>query len=615
MFRYVALIWDASDPSRQASAARWARRLTQASSDWSMVLNAPGLQVFCRTGPLKGALAVYPLARGLGVVLGTVFRRSSHSDDTGMTHDPSFSDEETDKIVASRGRLLMERYWGRYVSFITTAGQDPTWVVKDPTGRLPCFVTQSGGVSIVFSYMPDCVALGCAPFKINWNYIAARIALGAGRPEDTGIEDVSEVCGGECLEFRAGGLSRHLYWDPNNLFTRGVVEDPEIAARSLRAMTKACVHAWASTHDTFLHRLSGGLDSSIVLACLSDAPSRPRIVCLTYYRSGGASDERPWARLAAQRGGFEHIEYARDPQIDFGALSRMKASASPPLTSSFLETDSLEGQLTAQYHATAISSGDGGDSLFGSTAARYALLDYVRRRGVRPTLLRLASDVALMRNQSVWKVLSATLHHAIFNRDREDTNDLRKARKLASSQMQEPLLAASASFDHRWFRSGRLPPGARQILSFLTMPDLFYPPLSDPDQGGAESVFPLLSQPLVELCVSIPSYIHFDQGRDRGLTRRAFADDVPAPILARSWKDRVQGFPEEILRANLPYFREMLLEGILVKERYLDRGALETTLSGRTIKDTASVGEILDHVLVETWLRCWINPGSAQAVA
>ncbi len=181
--------------------------------------------------------------------------------------------------------------------------------------------------------------------------------------------------------------------------------------------------------------------------------------------------------------------------------------------------------------------------------------------------------------------------------------------------MREPLLAVRSSFDHRWFRSGRLAPGAREILSFLTLPDLFYPPLCDPDQGGAESVFPLLSQPLVELCVSIPSYIHFDQGRDRGLARRAFADDVPAPILARSWKDRVQGFPEEILRANLPYFREMLLDGVLVKERYLDRGAVETTLSGKTIKDTASVGEILDHVLVETWLRFWINPGSAQAAA
>src|SRR5262249_55430834 len=157
--------------------------------------------------------------------------------------------------------------------------------------------------------------------------------------------------------------------------------------------------------------------------------------------------------------------------IDFGALARMKASASPPLTSSFLETDNLEGQITARYQATAISSGDGGDSLFGSSAACHAVMDYVRRRGGRPALLRLASDVALLRNQSVWNVLSATLRHALVNRDHDDTNALREARKLASAQMREPLLARQKSFAHRWFRSGRLPRSASEILSFLTLPD------------------------------------------------------------------------------------------------------------------------------------------------
>jgi asparagine synthase (glutamine-hydrolysing) len=615
MFRYFGLIWNPSNPTCTASAARLARRLRDSSTEWNVVLNAPGLQVSCRTGRPMSALTVYPLTDRSGVVLGTVFRRSNGNGQEGMAHNAAFNQEETAKILSTRGRLLIDGYWGRYVAFIGNDVAGTTWVLKDPTGRLPCFVAACAGVSLVFSYMPDCVELGALPFKIDWSYVAARIALGSGRPDDTGIEGVSEVCGGECLEFHSGRQARHLYWNPATFLSGEAIEDPLLAARSLRATTKACVHAWASTHDTFLHRLSGGLDSSIVLSCLADAPSRPRIRCLTYYRQGGASDERPWARLAAQRSGCELVEYARDPHIDFSALSRMRLSASPPLTSSFLETDGFERQLTAQYHATAISTGDGGDSLFGSTSARFSVLDYVRRHGLRPALLLLASDVALLRNQSVWKVLSKTLRYALFNGDREDAIHLRDARKLACAEIREPVLAKRSSFGHPWFRSGRLPPAANEILAFLTIPDLFYPPLFSPDNVGAESIFPLLSQPLVELCVAIPSYVLFDQGRDRGLARRAFADDVPGPILARTWKDRVQGFPEEILRANLAYFRELLLDGTLVKERYLDRGALESTLSGRTIKETASVGEILDHVLVEAWLQSWILRNGARAVA
>jgi asparagine synthase (glutamine-hydrolysing) len=607
MFRYVTLIWNSSDPTCAAQVAHLIRRLLGASSEWGAVLSAPGLQVFCRGGRVNGALTVYSLARGSGVVLGTVFHRSTSSGESGTTHAPSFTDEETEPIVTSGGRVLMECYWGRFVAFITSPAEHTSWVVKDPTGRLPCFVAHRAEVSVVFSYMPDCVALGVLPFTFNWNYIAARIALGCGRPDDSGIEGVSEVCGGECLTFREGNRSRTLAWDPSPLFARKLIEDPARVAIRLQATAKACIHAWASTQNAIVHRLSGGLDSSIVLACLADAPSRPCIVCLTYFRAGGVSDERPWARLAAQRFGCEHIEYARTPDIDFRALASMKACASPPLTSSLLETDRLEWELADRYHAAAICSGDGGDSLFGSSSARFSVLEYALHHGLRPELLRLASDVALLGNQTVWTVLPRTLRYALFNHDGKDTRHLREARKLACPDIREPILAARRSYSHPWFRSGRLPRGASEILSFLTLPDLFYPPLADPDEGGVESLFPLLSQPLVELCVSIPSYLHFDQGRDRGLARRAFVDDVPAPILARTWKDRVQGFPEEILRANLAYFREMLLDGVLVKERFLDRRALEATLCGETIEATASVGEILDHVLVEGWLRSWTD--------
>jgi len=120
-----------------------------------------------------------------------------------------------------------------------------------------------------------------------------------------------------------------------------------------------------------------------------------------------------------------------------------------------------------------------------------------------------------------------------------------------------------------------------------------------------DPVFPLLSQPLVELCMRIPSYVHFDQGRDRGLARRAFTNDVPTQLLERTWKDRVQGFPEEILRANIADLRPMLLDGILAKRGYLDRPILESTLSGNAFEVAASVGEILDHVMVEAWLQSW----------
>jgi len=455
--------------------------------------------------------------------------------------------------------------------------------------------------------MPDCLSLGIRPFDINWQFVAARVALGCGRPDDSGIENLSELCGGECLEVSQEKWTRHMYWNLNTVFERRATENATQLASKILSTAKSCAAAWASKHERFIHQLSGGLDSSIVLSCLAEAPSRPHVLCLTYYRPRGRSDERPWARMAAQSRRCECIEYPRSELIDFSALAAMNPLASPPLTHSFLEIDRLERTLADQHHATAVSTGDGGDSLFGSSSIRFSVLDYARRHGIRPGLLRIASDLALVGNTWVWSVLSKSLRYGLSNQGNDNIPYLREARMLASADIREPILSTKRSYAHPWFRSGLLPHGASEILTFLTLPDLFYPPLADPDGGGIERVYPLLSQPLVELCASIPSYLHFDEGRDRGLARRAFSQEVPAPILERTWKDRVQGFPEEILWANLAYFREILMDGILVKERYLNRAALEITLSGRLAKETASVGEIIDHVLVETWLRSWVD--------
>jgi hypothetical protein len=129
-------------------------------------------------------------------------------------------------------------------------------------------------------------------------------------------------------------------------------------------------------------------------------------------------------------------------------------------------------------------------------------------------LLRIASNVALFGNTSAWSVLSKSLRYALSNEDKENITYLRDARMFASAEIREPLLSTKRLYTHP--RSGLLPHGASEILALLTLPDLFYPPPADPDEGGIERVYPLLSQPLVELYAGIPSYLHFDEGRDRG---------------------------------------------------------------------------------------------------
>ncbi len=56
---------------------------------------------------------------------------------------------------------------------------------------------------------------------------------------------------------------------------------------------------------------------------------------------------------------------------------------------------------------------------------------------------------------------------------------------------------------------------------------------------------------------------------------------------------------------NRNYLRQLLLDGVLVREGLLDRAALEETFSERPSKNQVSPVEIMRHMEVEMWARAW----------
>jgi asparagine synthase (glutamine-hydrolysing) len=153
-----------------------------------------------------------------------------------------------------------------------------------------------------------------------------------------------------------------------------------------------------------------------------------------------------------------------------------------------------------------------------------------------------------------------------------------------------------------------VPPGILWHILTLSMPPAYYG--SFEWSGHLETVFPLLGQPLVELCLRIPTYHLIRGGHDRALARRAFAADLPRQIVRRYAKGRADQSFRDLLDANLPFVREILLDGLLVRRGLLDRAALELYLSRDSSPADFQYTEILhEYVCIEAWLRKWVvNP-------
>ncbi len=147
-----------------------------------------------------------------------------------------------------------------------------------------------------------------------------------------------------------------------------------------------------------------------------------------------------------------------------------------------------------------------------------------------------------------------------------------------------------------------MPHGTLWHALSLSVPPGFYDSFDAPEDP--ERTYPLLSQPLVELCLRIPTYRLIAGGVDRSLARRAFTEELPTQIVQRRSKGGINTLSTRILDANLPFLRETLLDGYLVREGILDRGRLERTLSGRPDPTSVEYNEILhEYLSIEAWLR------------
>jgi asparagine synthase (glutamine-hydrolysing) len=612
MFRYVALLPESQNETQQRLAELIDRDICSAP-DWHRCFHGPGLHVYCADIEPK-VRESYSLARDAGVVLGTVFRRATSDNESEPVS--VFDSTETELIVRTGGRALVERYWGKYVAFIVDPSSNVRRVMKDPTGNLPCYGAIVDGLGVFFSCAADCIEFQIGDFSVDWSYVAARIT---GRGVDagtTGLSNVAEIYGGECIELRGSSRTSRFYWNPIDYSKGEALEDPQAAAQVLNATVKSCVRSWASKHCSVVHRLSGGLDSAIVLGCLRDAQPAPQLTCITSFLPNGKVDKRRWAALAAKQAQCAHVVHARDPQTDFTAMLSIVQSCKPEAIFPRIETGGFERRVAKSIHATAVFSGDGGDGLFGRNSIPYALRDYVIRRGLNRNAFGIAVELALREGKTVWHVLSDALSNAVF---RHELPQERALTATARQLIKRDLLTARLerpSHPHPWFAAANPTPwDVVHQVPMLLRQAWFYDPFTSPRSDYAEPIFPLLSQPVVELCLRIPIYVHFLDGRDRGLARLAFSREVPSQILGRYWKDRAPGYFEEMIRCNLSFVREFLFDGQLVQRGLLEKRQLDSALSDSPTKSGSYASELLDYLTVEAWLHSWSRHSRRAAAA
>ncbi len=599
MFRYIALAWDAADPGRTAAVKQMSRQF-QTHPDWQVVMARSGLCVFA-TGTRPGINAAYLLPLDQGVVLGKLFRRRDL--DQPSSPDLSLTARDATQILQSGGRALVGDYWGRYVAFIYDAATGSTRVLRDPTGTLPCFLIQHRGVSIVFSWLEDVLTLSphLPHLTVSWDYLAVHVPAGAMPSRETAINGVSQILAGEAVDLDKDTKNATLLWSAADIARARWDEDRAKAADALRSTVRACTQSWASCYGNLMLRLSGGLDSSILVSCLAADRTPVRVTCINYHSAGSDSDERGYARLAAAKARRELIERERDPSFRLALVLDVARTPTPSNYVGRMDATRMDAELAAAHDAAALFTGAGGDQLFFQYSMPWPATDYLRTRGFDAGFPGAAMDAARLGKVSVWKALRLALLDRLHPADPQA--DVGEHLTLVKSD----VVAAARQdrrFVHPALRSAAdVPVGKLTQLRHLIFPIEYYDPFER--ETAPELVNPLLSQPLVEMCLRLPTYVLAHGGDGRALARQAFAADLPAEIARRRSKGGMEEHIKTILMRNLDFARSMLLDGALVRQGILDGAKLEEVLSGRPTTVASHIGELHTYIGIEAWLNRW----------
>jgi asparagine synthase (glutamine-hydrolysing) len=526
-----------------------------------------------------------------GCIVGSLFQRNGPARPlTGLTQNEAVS------VAGSGGRALLSTFWGGYVAAI--AGLDTVRILRDPSGTFPCYYAIGDGITLFASDAEILVAAN-APVEIDYEEVGRQVYRAFVPVPATALRGIRELLAGFTL--RVSTNNQESSWSPwDHVVDRD--DEPADAAARLRRIVQHSIHSWASTRSRLLLSVSGGLDSSIIAACLARAGADT--VCLTMFADDPAGDERTFARALCEHLGMPLIE--RPYRLEDIDITEPLA-AHLPRPRDRTQANAYERvhlEVASETGADAFVTGNGGDNVFGYSQSAAPVADRYLAEGLRSGMVRSLLDVCRQTGCSIFDAMGQAWRLA----HRPPAHHVRPTPLFL-----HPDFAAAigpAELRHPWLDapSHALPGKAAHISTILRVQ-----PNLEASRGAHLPVLsPLLSQPIIEACLRIPSWEWRAGGRDRSLARRAFGADLPPAVLNR----RVKGTPSRFAARLLDHFRgpirERLLGGRLAAHRIIDVAAVEQLLTGeRPVPDLERV-RILELVNAEAWIDHWVGRARAR---
>ncbi len=419
---------------------------------------------------------------------------------------------------------------------------------RDRLGKKPLYYWADGRRLVFGSEIKAVLAHPAVPAELDADAIPAYLTFGYVPTPATFYRGVHSVPPGHVLVAGEGdGPRLERYWEPQAAGTGGVAT---LDLSLDEAGAEALMHLEAAVERRLVADvplgafLSGGVDSSAVVGLMAQLQSRPVQTFTIGFEDSEGFDERPFARMVAERFQTDHVEFVVKPDaIDL--VERLVWHHDQPFGDSSAVPTYLLSELT-RGHVTVALSGDGGDEAFAGyerfAAAlaldRYQAVPEVARRPLSSLVARVGAAAAGGRGRSLRRFVSAShlpLPEAYLEWVGFFSEDWRRRLVPSASTW------AVEGYRRAWARSEGAPLLARLLdlnLRTYLLDDLL-PKVDRMSMAHALEVrSPFLDRELVEFALRLPPALHVRGMAGKRVLKHALRRLLPDEVLHR----RKRGF-------------------------------------------------------------------------
>jgi asparagine synthase (glutamine-hydrolysing) len=515
------------------------------------------------------------------------------------------------------GEALFNRMNGMWNLALWDARRRALVLARDRFGVKPLYLQLRAEEVAFASELKGVLAAG-GPAEPHPPAIAALLAEGrVDTGQETFFAGIEALPPGHFAVVHAGGLELTRYWTLRPAAGTSQVRSAAEGAEEVRALLTDSVRLRLRSDVKVGTCLSGGIDSSSVVALSGRLLGQPIDAYSVAYDEGAEFDERPYMQILCAATGVRHHLVVPSGDRLLAELEAVTRAQEEPCAGPGVYSQWQVMRLAGADQAKVLLDGQGADELFGGYFAFYYPL--------RLRALLAAGDwraaaalarAARARGHSALEVLARAaepwLPKALFERGRAWLGAGDWAQVLGPELGPAAARRRAAGADPPHVRDATDPLTARQLadVTSLLLPSLLRYEDRNSMAFSIEARVPFLDYRLAEAAFRLDPGLKLDGGRTKGVLRDAMRDIVPAAILARTDK---RGFEAPVVRwlvgRHGSWLADLLVEGRAVERGYVRPAGVKGLLARHRGEPRGPGHELWRLVSLELWLRTAFDRG------